>query len=379
MPGVTSTTASGACSASHPSRAWTRARSSRSSSIGPYSTTAKASPERRTVSAGRSPTAGSDRSTPDAASRRGLSRTSEDGARSVRVTWRFRRRTASARSPSIGTKRTRSPGASWPSFHRSPAATVAGQVKPPRLGPSGPSSTGRVAGEVDGAEGVAGVVDVRRVEPRVAPIGPGPRRLRTVEAHAGAGAVDLHLPLGGEEGVDVAGGEEVGRGVRSLHDADRPVAGETGPSTRADRRRPQARGDVRPDRQHVTGRQHPAPQAAEAAEGERRPAPQHHRHVEPAAHRDVGAQATAAHRAEGRAPARPAPRSAPRAAPVDRRGWRPRRRRRRTPPRRRGARRVGPVAVHSSAAADGRLPTTRLTSRWVRSSIGPLGGTPTIQ
>ena len=42
-------------------------------------------------------------------------------------------------------------------------------------------------------------------------------------------------------------------------------------------------------------------------------------------------------------------------------------------------RRVGPVAVHSSPAASGRLPTARLARRNDRSSIGPLGGTPTIQ
>ena len=41
-----------------------------------------------------------------------------------------------------GTKRTRSPARSWPSFQRSAAITVAGQTNPPRLGPSGPRMTG---------------------------------------------------------------------------------------------------------------------------------------------------------------------------------------------------------------------------------------------
>ncbi len=40
------------------------------------------------------------------------------------------------------TKRTVSPGRSWPSFQRSELTTVAGQTKPPRLGPSGPSTIG---------------------------------------------------------------------------------------------------------------------------------------------------------------------------------------------------------------------------------------------
>lgn len=43
---------------------------------------------------------------------------------------------------STGTKRTVSPGRSWPSFQRSVLSTVAGQTKPPSDGPSGPSSTG---------------------------------------------------------------------------------------------------------------------------------------------------------------------------------------------------------------------------------------------
>ncbi len=40
------------------------------------------------------------------------------------------------------TKRTVSPGRSWPSFQRSAFATTNGQTKPPRLGPSGPSRIG---------------------------------------------------------------------------------------------------------------------------------------------------------------------------------------------------------------------------------------------
>ncbi len=40
---------------------------------------------------------------------------------------------------------------------------------------------------------------------------------------------------------------------------------------------------------------------------------------------------------------------------------------------------VGPVAVHSSPAASGGLPTRRLASRNDSASIGPDGGTPTCQ
>ena len=47
------------------------------------------------------------------------------------------RRAATARRTARGR-----PGASWPSFHRSPLATTAGHTKPPRLGPSGPRMIG---------------------------------------------------------------------------------------------------------------------------------------------------------------------------------------------------------------------------------------------
>src|SRR5689334_15785563 len=48
-----------------------------------------------------------------------------------------------------------------------------------------------------------------------------------------------------------------------------------------------------------------------------------------------------------------------------------------TPPA--GNRRVGPLVVSSSAAAPSALPTTWLARRCDKSSIGPLGGTPTCQ
>ena len=44
-----------------------------------------------------------------------------------------------------------------------------------------------------------------------------------------------------------------------------------------------------------------------------------------------------------------------------------------------GNRSTGPLVVSSSAAASARLPTTRLARRCDRSSMGPLGGTPTCQ
>ena len=71
----------------------------------------------------------------------------------------------------------------------------------------------------------------------------------------------------------------------------RPIAGQA-PAGTGDggsrRRRAVADGE------HVAGREGPALVAAEAAEGEGGPAAEHHGHVEPAPHGDVGAQPGAA-------------------------------------------------------------------------------------
>ena len=123
------------------SRAWTRARSARSRRISPYSTSTKASPERRMVNEGRPPSAGSAASTPRRGRAAGEQRlVARHAERSGDLA--ARRARSSARPGAIGTNLTASPGASWPSFQRSADTTVAGQVKPPRLGPSGPSTTG---------------------------------------------------------------------------------------------------------------------------------------------------------------------------------------------------------------------------------------------
>ena len=49
-------------------------------------------------------------------------------------------------------------------------------------------------------------------------------RLRADQAHAGAAGVVVHFPVGGEEGVDVAGREEVGCAMRAVEHADVPVS-----------------------------------------------------------------------------------------------------------------------------------------------------------
>ena len=56
-----------------------------------------------------------------------------------------------------------------------------------------------VAGEIDGADGIGVVVDVRRMQPGFAAVGARPLRLRADQAHAGAAGVVVDLPVGREE------------------------------------------------------------------------------------------------------------------------------------------------------------------------------------
>src|SRR6476661_6756126 len=66
-------------------------------------------------------------------------------------------------------------------------------------GAVGAEDDGQVAGEVDGADGVGVVVDVGRVQPRLAAVGTGPGRVRAAQADAGAVGVVVDLPAGRED------------------------------------------------------------------------------------------------------------------------------------------------------------------------------------
>ena len=79
-----------------------------------------------------------------------------------------------------------------------------------------PEDDRHVAGEIDGADGVGVVVDVRRMQARLAAVAPRPVRLRTDEPDAGAGGVEMHLPIGGEEHRNVLGREKIRRAVRPV-------------------------------------------------------------------------------------------------------------------------------------------------------------------
>ena len=123
----------------------------------------------------------------------------------------------------IQRKRTVSPGLSWPIFHSSACddgrrADEAAEARAVR-----PEDHRHVAGEIDRADGVGVVVDVGRMQPGLAAIAARPLRLGADQAHAGAAGVVMHLPVGGEERLDVRVGEEIRRAVRAVQHADFPV------------------------------------------------------------------------------------------------------------------------------------------------------------
>ena len=100
----------------------------------------------------------------------------------------------------MGRKRMRSPGRKLPHFpelrlHHAGGADEAAEARAIRA-----EDDRHVAGEIDRADGVGVVVDVRRMQAGLAAVAPGPIRLRPDQAHAGAGGVVMHLPLRGEKG-----------------------------------------------------------------------------------------------------------------------------------------------------------------------------------
>ncbi len=152
-----------------------------------------------------------------------------------------------------------------------------------------------VAGEIDGADGIGVVVDVRRVQPGLAAVGPRPMRLRADQADAGAVGVVVHLPAGGGEGFDVVGREEIRRAVRAIEHAQSPFL--------ADRRRRGDRGArcrlaAIAEMQRVAGEQPARGVAAEFAEIEGAAAAQIGGNVEPAGDEQIAAHAATADPAE---------------------------------------------------------------------------------
>ena len=99
-----------------------------------------------------------------------------------------------ASTSDTGTKRTVSSALSWPIFHSRASMIVAGQTKPPRLGPSGPRMIGMSPVKSIAADRVGVVVDVGRMQARLAAVGARPARLRADQTDAGAARVVVDLP-----------------------------------------------------------------------------------------------------------------------------------------------------------------------------------------
>ncbi len=72
-----------------------------------------------------------------------------------------------------------------------------------------------IAGKIHRAYGIGIIVDVRRMQPRLAAAVPYPLRFRADQAHAGAAGVEMHFPVGSEERLHVVRGEIFRRTVRS--------------------------------------------------------------------------------------------------------------------------------------------------------------------
>ena len=79
-----------------------------------------------------------------------------------------------------------------------------------------------IAGEVNRADGVFTVMHVRRMQPGFAAVLSRPLRFRANQPHTETVGVVMHLPFGGEEGVDRFFGEEIRRAVRPVKHADIP-------------------------------------------------------------------------------------------------------------------------------------------------------------
>ncbi len=168
--------------------------------------------------------------------------------------------------------------------------------EPAERGSVGAEDDRGVAREVDRADRVRGVVDVRRVQPRLAAVLARPAGSRADEPDPGACRVVVHAVVGGVEHVDVGAREEVGRRVRALGDADLPRRGERGPAVRRGRAADDPEARARAERgvggvgvggsgpQHVAREQRPARVPAEAAERECGRGSEVRGHVDPAAH-----------------------------------------------------------------------------------------------
>jgi hypothetical protein len=99
-----------------------------------------------------------------------------------------------------------------------------GADKAAQAGPVGSEQDGHVPRKIDAADRVGHVVDVRGVQTCLAAISTRPGGLRSDQAHARAVGLGVHLPVGVEQHLDIARGEEIRGAVRAVQHADLPMA-----------------------------------------------------------------------------------------------------------------------------------------------------------
>ena len=90
-------------------------------------------------------------------------------------------------------------------FHDHGGAHEATQARP-----IGTQNDRHIAGEIDGADRVGIVMNIRRMQPRLATVAARPLWFRPNQAHAGAAGVVMHFPIGGEEHVHIRIGKKIG-------------------------------------------------------------------------------------------------------------------------------------------------------------------------
>ena len=72
------------------------------------------------------------------------------------------------------------------------------------------------------ADSIGIVVNVRRMQPGLAPVVPCPLGARADEPHAGARRIEVNLPLMAENRFHILRGEEVRRTMRAIKNTDFP-------------------------------------------------------------------------------------------------------------------------------------------------------------
>ena len=122
-----------------------------------------------------------------------------------------------------------SPGASCPTFHRSAWITTNGTDEATERRAVGAEDDRHVAGEIDRADRIGVVVDIRRMQPGLAAVAPRPLRLRADQAHAGAVGIVVDLPRRRSQIIAMSACvKKVRRAVRAVEHPDRPVVRDRG-------------------------------------------------------------------------------------------------------------------------------------------------------